>query len=442
MDEFKKLLREYVSIKSVSTDPALKSNMSDMANWLVNLFKTNGFETQLLQGDGVNPVVYASYKQSDDLKTVLVYGHYDVQPAEKEDGWVNDPFELDERDGRLYARGVMDNKGQNLIHIFSVLSLIKEKKLKYNVKFMIEGDEETGGLEELAKVMDKNVELLKADYVLVSDGELVAGKPAFDASYRGGCNLTVTYKVANNNVHSGLYGGAVANAGYELSKLLGKIINEDNVVTIPGWYDGVDEITASQLENNKKLAELGQEEALNNPGFKSLRTENNKYDFYTQTGLRPTLQVTGIKCGYIGDGYSNIVPATASAKINFRIVASQKIDDMVNKFEVFVKENTPSFVEYEISVTGKHDPVKLNTNDNMFIEVRKLLEDSYGSIVFESYVGGAIPFVAKVKELLGVDTIAVGLSNADCNMHGANENFSIDLIQKGLEFSRKFFGKE
>jgi acetylornithine deacetylase/succinyl-diaminopimelate desuccinylase-like protein len=441
MDEFKKLLKEYVAIQSVSTDPALKENMGKMAKWLEELFKSNGFETQLLEGNGINPVVYASYKQSEDLKTVLVYGHYDVQPAEIEDGWVNDPFQLDEHEGRLYARGVMDNKGQNLIHIFSVVSLIKSGKLKYNVKFMIEGDEETGGLEELAEVMDKNVDILKADYVLVSDGELVAGKPAFDASYRGGCNLTVMYKVANNNVHSGIYGGAVANAGYELSKLLGKIIDSNNVVTIPGWYENVDAITSEQLENNSRLAKLGQEESLSNPGFKALRTENNQYDFYTQTGLRPTLQVTGIKCGYIGDGYSNIVPAKAEAKINFRIVASQTIEEMVSKFEKFVKENTPEFVDYEISITGKHDPVKLNTNDEMFKEVRVLLEQSYGSEVFANYVGGAIPFVAKVKELLGVDTIAVGLSNADCNMHGANENFEISLIQKGLDFSMKFFGK-
>lgn len=438
VEKYKSLLKEYVSFQSISTDPDKKSGIIDTVSWLKSLFEMRGFKVTILQKMGINPVVFAEYKNKDAMESVLVYGHYDVQPASKEDGWDFEPFKLIEKNDRLYARGVVDNKGQNLIHIFTVIELIKQGKLKYTVKFLLEGDEETGGVEQMREIMIENKAILESDYVIVSDGEMVAGKPAIEGSYRGGFNLTVKYQTANNNVHSGLYGGAVPNALFELSKLLGKLYGEDNRVAVEGFYNGVDEINKTVLENNRKLSEMGQEQALAHPGFKQLHAEEG-FDFYTQTGLRPTLQITGVKGGYVGNGYSNIIPAMVEARINFRLVASQSPNEVLKLFKKFVSENTPEYVSYTIEVSGMHDPVKLHTNSPIFKKVKDILRSSYDNEVFNYYVGGAIPFIANVKEIFGVDTISIGLANEDCNMHGANENFDIKLIEKGLKFSKKFF---
>ena len=208
IEEYKKLLKEYVSIKSISTDENYAGEMKRMVSWLSDLLKKNSFKVELLPGKKTNPVLFAEYIQSNKLETVLVYGHYDVQPGEKEDGWKSEPFTLTERAGRLYARGVVDNKGQNLIHIVTVLNLIKEGKLKYNVKFLIEGNEETGNA-DMRNILMKHKAKLKTDHIIVSDGEIAGNTPTIEASLRGGFNMKVTFTTAKNNLHSGLCGGAV-----------------------------------------------------------------------------------------------------------------------------------------------------------------------------------------------------------------------------------------
>lgn len=441
MEQYKKLLSDFIAFQSISTDPAMESHMEETANWLHDLFTQAGFEAQFLHEDGLNPVVYASYEADPTYKTVLVYGHYDVQPADKENGWDSEPFELTQKDGSLRGRGVVDNKGQVLIHIFTVLEAIKNNSLKYNVKFIIEGNEETGGVEEVASLMEKNTDLLKSDYVVISDGEQVAGHPAFDSSFRGGFNLSLTYKVSDNNVHSGIYGGAVANSAHEASKLISKMYTDEYALNIEGIKEGGIEITKEMEENTAEMAKLGGDEAVAHPGFKKLLTEDGKYDFYAQTGLRPTVQVTGFKSGYIGDGFANIVPAETVVKFNFRTAPLQDTQKVIDSFKKFVAENTPDYVEYEMEVHGAHASVYLDTSAEIFTETREILKDVYGKKVFNYHVGGAIPFVAKVKELFGIDAISVGLANEDCNMHGANENFKTDLVQKGLEFSKRFWNK-
>jgi acetylornithine deacetylase/succinyl-diaminopimelate desuccinylase-like protein len=435
---YKELLKEFVSYKSISTDPEYKQEINKTVNWLQELFKKHTFEIHIFEGKTTNPVVLAYYNVSDDAQTVLVYGHYDVQPASIEEGWDNDPFTVQEKDNKLIARGIVDNKGQIMIHIATVLDLIKQNKLKYNVKFLIEGNEETSN-PDLKEIMQTNKELLKSDYVLASDGELVDGKPAIEASLRGGCNLTLTYKTANNNVHSGIFGGAIPNAAHELTKLLSKLYDPNNSVAIPDFYKDADDVTEEQHKNNEHISHTA-EKLLNHIGVKKLLTENN-YDFYTQTGQRPTLQITGIKTGYIGNGYANIIPATAEARINFRIVASQKPKDVIEAFAHFVKSNTPEYVEYNITTDGLHNPVKIDLTSAIMQEVREKLFEAYDNQPVIRYVGGAIPFVGDIKELFGINTILVPLANDDCNMHGTNENFKIDLITHGLKFSELFFSK-
>lgn len=435
-ENYKKLLSEYVALKSISTDKAFVPEIQKTVSKLSDLFKNNGFMVDILKGPNSNPVVLASHTVSKDLETVLVYGHYDVQPAAKEDGWSSDPFTLSEKNGRLIGRGVVDNKGQFLIHVYTVLELIKQNKLKYNVKFLIEGNEETAN-EDMGKLIAKNKAKMTCDYVMISDGELASGRPVVEYSLRGGFNLTLKYTTAKTNLHSGIFGGTIPNAAFELSKFLSKLHDSKNKVTVPGFYEGVDKITKEQVASNKKLLK-NKKEVFELSGAKALLMESGM-DFYTQTGLRPTLQITGIKTGYIGDGYANIVPATAEARINFRTVRSQNEDKILSAFKKYVAKNTPKYVSYEISHTEPYKSVKVNINSEKVKEVKKLLAKAYEDEVLIKPVGGGIPVVSDFKDVLGKDTLLISLGNDDCNMHGVDENFNIELAKKGLKFSELFF---
>lgn len=411
--DFQNLLTEYVALKSVSTDPQFKSEMQKTAEWLKSYLQKFGFTVEFIQGPTCNPIVLGNLIVDPNFQTVLIYGHYDVQPS--------DQFDLAEIDGRLVGRGVVDNKGQNLIHVYTVCKLAQEKKLKYNIKFLIEGNEETGN-DDMSDLLRLHKGKLKSDIVLVSDGEIINERPTIEASLRGGFNVRLTYTTAKNNVHSGIYGGAIPNAATELAKFVSNLMP---------FTDAMDPITDSQITNNKSV-----EIDLNILG---INQQLGTYDFYTQTGLTPTIQITGFKSGYIDGGFANIVPATAEVRLNFRIVASQKAEEIFRLFEEYVALNTPKYVHYEMKAFGLHNPVKLNTNSERFVTTAKLLEDIYGKPVFFQNVGGAIPFISDIKEIFGVDTLSVALANSDCNMHGDNENFRIDLIDKGLQFSEKFF---
>lgn len=436
-ETYKKLLSEFVSFKSISTDKMFIPEIDKTVAWLENLFKVSKFKVKIFKGKTANPVIFADYKISEKFETLLIYGHYDVQPANIE-GWYKDPWLLFEKNKKLHARGVVDNKGQVLIHIVTAINLIKSGKLNYNLKFLIEGNEETSN-PDLPEIMKKYKNELTCNVVVVSDGELTNNKPSIEVSLRGGFNCTLTYTTGKNNLHSGIYGGGVPNAAYELSKFLSNLFNSNNSVSYNGFYNGADKIEKNQIVNNKNLIKGGQD-IRKLAGVNSLLTEKG-YDFYTQTGLRPTIQVTGIKTGYIDSGYANIVPATAEARLNFRIVTSQNSRKIFSDFKKYVSRNTPKYIKYELTTNGFHDPIKVDTNNQYVKDVEVKLEQSYKSKVNRKYVGGAIPFVGDVKKILGVDTLLISLGNEDCNMHGANENFDIDLILKGLEFSNSFLSK-
>lgn len=437
-DTYLNLVKQIISFKSVSTDPNYSHDISDVTKWLMKEFKSNNFQTTTFKGQTCNPVIFASYGQNRRLKTVLVYGHYDVQPADIADGWISDPWKLSQRDGRLFGRGVVDNKGQILIHMATVFDLIKSKRLAYNVKFLIEGNEETSN-PDLHEILNKHKSELSSDIVLISDGELTNERPTIDVSLRGGFNLKLVFKTAPSALHSGIFGGAIPNAAYELSRFLSGLHNPQRQVVYSEFYAQVDDIRDDQRENNLVLAQA-QELILATSGTKVLLTEEGS-DFYTQTGLRPTIQITGFKSGYIGEGYANIIPHEAEARLNFRIVASQKYDQVEADFREYVRATVPEYIEYSITSNHHHNPVKIDTSSAVFADTEKILEEVYMDRVIKKNVGGAIPFITDVKEVLGVDALSVSLANEDCNMHGVDENFRVDLIEKGLDFSKRFFAK-
>jgi acetylornithine deacetylase/succinyl-diaminopimelate desuccinylase-like protein len=431
------LLREFIRIPSVSTDPAHTKDVAATAQWLHDMFDEAGFTSELIT-DYDNPLVLARYDVEGATQTVMIYGHYDVQPAAKEDGWESEPFELTEKDGRLIARGAIDNKGQVLVHIATVLHLIQVGALKYNVIFFIEGNEETGS-PHLESFVRENINKLTSDYILVSDGEIVGEYPIIEVGFRGVMNAELRISTSHTELHSGLVGGTVPNAAHEMARFLAGLHTDLNKVMIPGFYDAVREPTPAQLDNNASIP-FTEADYLKITGTKYYTTESN-YDVYTQTGLRPSLEVTGLESGYIGPGYKNGVPPRAMARFNFRFVADQDPEDIAKKFKEYVASVLPSYVDHELIIDESAKPVFLDISDPIFSTVSKLLADVYGQRVINKYVGGSIPIVGTFQELLGVPQLLIPLANEDCNMHGIHENFRIDLLKKGLQFSEGFFSK-
>jgi acetylornithine deacetylase/succinyl-diaminopimelate desuccinylase-like protein len=435
-------LKTYISFKSISTDKAFLGEIEKTVFWLKSYIENAGGKVELLQEGVSNPVVFGHFLVDPSLHTVLVYGHYDVQPAQKEDGWsTDDPFSLQEKDinkiPRLVARGIVDNKGQNLTHIYTVAKLFKEKKLKYNVKFMIEGGEESGS-PDVDLVLKKNIEKLRADYVLVSDGEIVKDFPVMESTLRGVANLKIEFSTSHTNHHSGIFGGAIPSASFELVRVLNLMKDKNNKVLVKDFYKDVVMPTKKVLENNKNLGT--KKDVLKMAGVKELLTYKN-FDFYTQTGCLPSLEITGLKSGYIGEGFANIVTAKAEARINIRTVNNQKTSKVVKLISDFVKKNTPKYVDVKITPEGHGDAITLDNSSVVAESIKPILEEAYGKKVLNKYIGGSIPILADFQKILKSKVISVSLGNDDCNMHGVDENFRVDLVEKGLCFANIFWSK-
>lgn len=435
MKEFIKQLSEFVKFKSVSTDAKFKDDIEKTARWLASQFESNGFKAQIVGGYD-NPIVVASLVVSPKLETCLVYGHYDVQPAEKNEGWDTEPFTLTEKNGRLYARGAVDNKGQVFAHMFTVFKLLKAGKLNYNVKFIIEGNEETGS-PSLAKFVKANISLLKADFVMLSDGEITAGHPTIELGFRGVLNTTIKLTVSDRDLHSGLFGGTTPNAADELTKLLTTMFYGPSV-NIPRFYDDVKKVPADVLAQNKKLP-YSKEYFEDITGTCKLVTEAG-YGFHTQVSMRPSAEITGLRAGYTGEGYRNSIPGSALAKVNFRLTAEQDPKRIAKLVATYVKKITPKYAKVEVEFDEASYGVKLDVNNKYVEKAKKCLKEAYGSEVLLKYCGATLPIVAEFQKLLGIPQVLAPLANEDCRMHATNENFEVKLVENSLKFSKLFFG--
>jgi acetylornithine deacetylase/succinyl-diaminopimelate desuccinylase-like protein len=435
IETYKKLLAEFVALPSVSTDPIYAPDIDRTVSWLQKLFVQHGFKVELLTDPSCNPVVAARYDTGKDT-TTLVYGHYDVQPASKEQDWDGDPFKLREADGRLYGRGVVDNKGQVLAHMVSVFERIKDGSLATNAVFLIEGNEETSN-EALPGLIKANKKFLACDSAVVSDGEILGELPTIEASLRGGANMRVRLRTGVTDLHSGIAGGGVPNAAKTLTDLLVTLSDPSGKLRVPGFYDSMADVDLVVQSANARLAANLKPSSY---GVKQFLIANNT-DFYTQTGLYPTLQITGVAAGYTGEGFANIVPATAEARLNLRTVVGQDPRLVAGHVRQFLQDHCPAYAMLSFEVSGEHPAVSLDVTTPQAERARKLLRKVYGHEPVAKYVGGAIPIVADFQRLLGVDPLLISLGNDDCNMHGANENFRVDLAEKALAFSSAWFGE-
>ena len=436
MKTYLDLLKKLISFKSVSTDPAFKPGIVKTVNWLEKLLKANGFKVETASGFD-NPIILASYIHNPSLKTCLIYGHYDVQPAFKEEGWFQDPFKLLVGEDRLYARGAVDNKGQITVHLASVFALIKEKKLGYNIKFLIEGNEETGS-GKMEQYVDKYKKKLKADFALISDGELTQGLPVIELGYRGGFNTTLTIRTAGSDLHSGVFGGAAPSSAHVLVSLLAKLFNDDSRVTLPGFYDDVDELPKHQPET---VINFDFDEYKRVTGAKAVLLADGE-DYFLKTGLQPTVQITGIKSGFSGGGYRNAIPAESTVKINFRLVRSQDPKAVFSSLRKFIEVNVPDYADFVLELSDPYEGVKLKIDNEYVKKTVKVLEEAYSTKTVFKYVGGGLPIVTYFSEKLKIPVVSTPFANEDCNMHAVNENFLKSDLQKALKFSRIFLTKQ
>ncbi len=435
--KYKNLLKEFIKFKSVSTSDEFKSEIEKTVEWLERTFKSKGFKVKIIKGYD-NPVVLAEYIQNKEYETALIYGHYDVQPASESEGWSSDPFKLTERSGRLYARGVVDNKGQVMIHIINIFNLIEKGKLKYNIKFFIEGNEETGS-PNLEKCIKDKKKLLNCDFIMISDGEITSDYPVVEAGFRGGFNSTLKCITSDKDLHSGLYGGASPIASHELIKIINRIYKENGSIAINGFYDNVDDIGDEIREMNKNIPfDLDYYKKLS--GTKALVTEDNN-DFYTQTGLRPAVVVTGLDSGYTGEGYRNSIPSYATAKINFRLVKSQDPKMIVELFKKFIKKQVPNYVDYKLDIASPYYGIKLNLDNEYIKTARKHLKKAFGKEPLVKFCGGGLPIVTYFNDILSVPQILAPLANEDCGMHSVDENYNLKIVKKALDFSDSFWSK-
>ncbi|HKL44398.1 MAG TPA: M20/M25/M40 family metallo-hydrolase, partial [Candidatus Absconditabacterales bacterium] len=412
-----------------------KLEIKKCAYWLSEIFKENNFDVEIIENYG-NPIIKASFHLDENYKNGIIYGHYDIQSANKDDGRKGDPFDLLISKNKIIGRGVVDNKGQTLIHMVNIFKLIKEGKLNYNITFIIEGEEEIGsnGISKFVKEKGNNI---RADFVLISDGNIIKNLPVIESGFRGGFSTEIKFKTANTDLHTGIYGGVIPNAIEELNKLLSKLYDTNNKITIPYFYYEVEDLSALQLSPNKKIP-FDKNQLEENFQIKKLKL--NDIDFYSKTGLQPCIEITGISGGKT-NYFNNSIPNKAKANLNFRLVSKQKCDTIKSLFEERVKNNVPNYVNYELSFDKCNKAIKLN-NENIFYEKAKtILEKVYKNKLINLYSGGSLPIIGVFQEHITNNILSIPLANQDCNMHGVNENFNTDLIDKGFEFSYNFFKK-
>jgi acetylornithine deacetylase/succinyl-diaminopimelate desuccinylase-like protein len=432
-DSFLQQLDEWLRIPSVSTLPERVEDMHEAAQWLVNNMTNSGIENVKIMPTDGHPVVYGDWLHAgSDAVTVLVYGHYDVQPAVIEDGWDSDPFIPTKRGGRIYARGVSDDKGQLFVHVKTVESLLQtDGKLPVNIKFLFEGEEEIGS-PNLGKFLRTNKDKFAADVCVISDGGIVAeDQPSITYSLRGLAALEVTIFGPSQDLHSGSYGGAVHNPLQALAKILSQLHNDDGSIAVPGFYDNVQALDDKERDELKKTNPTetewqkvaGVPQSWGEPDF----------TIQERLGARPTLEINGFIGGFSGKGVKTVLPAKASAKITCRLVANQDPQRITNIIADYITQITPPSVRSEILKHQGGFPSLIDTNLPIMDAAITAYKKGWGKPPIFVREGGSIPIVADFQQVLDLPVLLLGFGLNSDNPHGPNEGFVIDLFYKALD---------
>ena len=447
-DRFIEELFEWLKIPSVSSEENHKEDMLKAAEWAKqSLIKTGISNAKIYQTEG-HPVVYGEKIIDKKLPTVLVYGHYDVQPADPLELWDSPPFEPvikkteSHPDGAIYARGSCDDKGQVFMHIKALEAMNENNMQPVNIKIMIEGEEEIGS-PSLGVFCEEHKEMLKNDVILVSDTSIIANDiPSLTSSLRGLCYLQVEVTGPNRDLHSGTYGGAVANPLNILCKMVSQLTDEDNHIKIPGFYDDVLEIIDEerQLINN---APFNLQEYKNKLDIVEVYGESG-FSVLERTGIRPSLDLNGIWGGYTGEGAKTVLPAKAFAKISMRLVPNQTPDKIAKLFEDYFKSIAPKSVKVKVQNLHGGLPVITPIDTPEYKAAEKAMEKTFGKTPVSTREGGSIPIIALFEQILGSKSVLMGFGLNTDSIHSPNEHYGLFNFFKGIEtipYFYKYYGE-
>ena len=424
-------------IPSISSESAHKPDMIRAAEyWRDAVLKAGADRAEIMPTDG-NPVMFAEKIIDPKLPTILVYGHYDVMPVDPIDEWRTKPFEPVIKDGKIWARGADDDKGQAFMHAKAFELMVKTGTLPCNVKFMIEGEEEIGS-GSLTKWLDTHKDLVKADVILVSDtGMLAEDVPSVTIGLRGLCYVEVEVTGPNRDLHSGLYGGAVANPINVLAKMIGQLIDEQGHITIPGFYDDVLEVGKADrdamarapfnLDEYKKALDIA--EVQGEAGYTTME----------RTGIRPTCDVNGIWGGYTGEGAKTVIPSKATAKISMRLVPNQDYHKIGQLFEKYFKSLAPKGVKVKVTMHHGGTGYVAPTDTVAYKAAHRAVAEMLGKEPVPFRSGGSIPIISTFEEKLGIKSILLGFGLESDAIHSPNENYPVEQYLRGIRTIPLFY---
>jgi len=436
-DRFIEELFELLKIPSVSTDDKFKDDVLKAADYIMQkLDSLDVDKVEICQTPGY-PIVFAEKRVGEGLPTVLVYGHYDVQPADPYELWETPPFEPTVRNGKIYARGACDDKGQMYMHIKALEVMQQAGKLPCNVKFMFEGEEEVGS-EHLADFVKDNKEKLSADVILISDTDIIDNdNPSITVGLRGLSYMQVEVTGPNRDLHSGMYGGTVANPINVLCEMIASLKDENGHITIPGFYDKVQELSDAERvelakvphDDDKYKQELGVDE---------LRGEKG-YSTPERIGIRPTLDVNGIWGGYTSEGAKTVLPSKAYAKISMRLVPNQIHTEIDKLFTDHLKSIAPASVKVEVSPHHGGQPAVIPTDSVEIEAAKEAFTEAWGKAPVLTREGGSIPIVELFQRELNIDSVLMGFGLGEDAIHSPNESYGIYNYLKGIETITLFY---
>jgi acetylornithine deacetylase/succinyl-diaminopimelate desuccinylase-like protein len=430
-DTHLKELKDLLSIPSISALSEHKQDITRAAEWLARALEAAGLENVKIMPTTGNPIVYADWLHADSNITALVYGHYDVQPVDPLELWQTPPFEADIREDKIYARGASDDKGQIFMHIKAVEALLKtEGKLPVNIKFCIEGEEEVGS-PTLEPFVEQNKELLAADVLVISDTPMLEkGKPAICYGLRGLCALQIDVKGANGDLHSGIYGGGVANPLHALASIVASMHDENGKVAVEGFYDKVTPLTE---EERQAFRDLGyDEETLKKDLNVSELYGEEGFSFLERTWARPTLEINGIYGGFQGEGIKTVLPSEAHAKLSCRLVGEQDPKEIQELIEKHVHKHTPAGVQVKVTRMDTGRPFQIPYDHPAIQAAVRAYEKAYGTPAALTRMGGSIPIVEGFGRLLHIPVVLMGFGLPSENFHAPNEHFHLENFDKGL----------
>lgn len=430
-ERFLNELLELLRIPSISAKSEHKNDMQTCAETVQKRLLEAGADKAVIYPTAGHPIVYGEKMIDASLPTVLVYGHYDVQPADPLELWHSGPFDPVIKDGKIFARGACDDKGQFYMHVKALETLVQTDTLSTNIKFLIEGEEEIGS-PNLATFVKENKELLKADVILISDTAMISmDHPSLDVGVRGLSYIEVEVTGPNRDLHSGVYGGAVANPITILAKMIASCHDENNHITIPGFYDDVVEATEAERQL-MAAAPFNEKEYADDLGVQALWGEKG-YSPNERTGIRPTLELNGIWGGYTGEGAKTVLPSKAYAKVSARLVPNQTSADITKKLLNYFKSVAPAGVTVKAEEHHGGEPYMTPIDSNGYKAAAAAIKETFGKDPIPVRGGGSIPICALFEKELGIKIVFMGFGLDSDNLHSPNEKYDVFNFYKGIE---------